>query len=38
MTTAPSRLRVRDDAGRFRPLRWWEKLAAKLLLKVVGHA
>ena len=34
MTTGPNRLRGRDAAGRFRPLRWWQKLAVKLLLKV----
>jgi len=39
MTTGPNpnRLRGRDAAGLFRPLRWWQKLALKLLLKVVPH-
>ncbi len=34
MTTGPN-WRVRDTSGKFRPLRWWEKLAIKLLAKVV---
>lgn len=33
MTTGPNWRR--DASGKFRPLRWWQKLAIKLLSKVV---
>lgn len=37
MTTTAPNWRVRGADGRYRPLRWWERLAIKLLTRVVGR-